>query len=116
MGHIIILYDPNDTSFITEEQIQFLKAGYESGSYRIIAVGTGKIRMLENAGICSSGTADSTNSIMVWKNNSGAASSYPGIADDRSLIPYSIEAEIDPKSIPAYCLMMELGTKQLLWN
>ena len=116
VGHIIILYDPNDTHFLTEDQVQYLKGGYESGDFRIIAVGAGKIRMLENAGLCSSGTADTTSSIMLWKNHSGATNSYPGIAGDRSLIPQSIEAEIDPKSIPAYSLMMELGTKELLWS
>lgn len=32
------------------------------------------------------------------------------------IISAAIGAEIDPKSIPAYSLMMELGTKELLWS
>ena len=115
-GHIIILYDPNDTCFMTDEQIQYLKDGYENGHYRIIAVGRGKIRLLEDAGLCSIGTSDKANSVLVWKNTSGGTSTAPGIADDRSLIPHSIEEDIDPGSIPAYCLMMDLGTKELYWN
>jgi hypothetical protein len=113
---MIILYDPNDEYYLTPEQTEVLKELYETENYRIVAVGKGKIRMLESVGLCKEGTAEKYNSAMVWKDRSGNDNGTPGIADSKELVPYSVEQETDPQYIPAYALMMELGTKEIYWN
>ncbi|MCR5059174.1 MAG: hypothetical protein K6A81_11230 [Clostridiales bacterium] len=116
VGHILILYDPNDEYFLTEEQAQVIADLYENRGFRIVAIGDGKIRMLENAGVFDTGTADKYNSVMTWRNGANGSKSAPGIADSNELVPREVEEEIDPKYVPAYALVMELGTKDLYWN
>ena len=116
VGHIIILYDPNDEYFLTEEQAQVVADLYENQGFRVVAVGDGKIRMLENAGIVDTGTADKYDSFMTWRDGANGKKTAPGIADSNELVPREVEEEIDPKYVPAYALVMELGSKELYWN
>ncbi|MBR4819839.1 MAG: hypothetical protein IKX04_00195 [Clostridiales bacterium] len=116
VGHILILYDPNDEYFLTEEQAQVIADLCENRGFRIVAIGAGKIRMLENAGIIEAGTAEKYDSIMTWKRDAKGKMTAPGIADSNELVPREVEEEIDPKYVPAYALVMELGTKELYWN
>ena len=116
VGHILILYDPNDEYFLTEEQAQVIADLYENRGFRIVAIGAGKIRMLENAGVFDTGTADKYNSVMTWRDGANGTKTAPGIADSNELVPREVEEEIDPKYVPAYALVMELGTKDLYWN
>ncbi len=116
VGHIFILYDPNDEYFLTEDEAQIIADLYENKGFRIVAIGDGKIRMLENAGIIDPGTTEKYDSIMFWKDGPNGRKTAPGIADSRELVPREVKEEIDPKYVPAYALMMELGTKDLYWN
>ena len=116
VGHILILFDPRDEYFLTEEEAQVIADLYENRGFRIVAIGDGKIRMLENAGVFDTGTADKYNSVMTGRDGANGTKSAPGIADSNELIPREVEEEIDPKYVPAYALVMELGTKDLYWN
>ncbi len=116
IGHIIILYDPADEYYLTAEQAEQLRNLYETRSFRIIAVGSGKIRVLETVGLCSAGSADRYTSLMLWKDASGDPSIQAGIADHKELVPVSVEQQIDAKCIPAYSMLIELGSKDIYWT
>ena len=116
VGHLLILFDPYDEYFLSDDQVAVISDLYETHGFRIIAIGDGKIRMLENGGLLEQGTAEKYDSVMFWKKSDKGRSTAPGIADGNELVPYEVEQEIDKKYVPAYQLLIELGSKDLYWN
>lgn len=113
-AHMLIINDPNNELFITEDQWMQIKALVDQGDFYLVVLGD-KFGIMSAVGLIDTHPKAGTRSTIIW--NKGK-SSAPGFADNPELVPFYVEQDLTNKDeqLPGYTMIMELSTHDIYWT